>query len=151
MKSFVVALVLANIALAAWVVLSGPLAQTHEPSRLAMQLGADKIRLVSDTELERQRQEAARNVAAQPVIDLPRADCVLISGFTSSTMAHRVLTRLNSQVTGLQPIGDQADATELRLEGINDRAEAAIQKILVEFPRVSLGHCVGAATPSAKP
>ena len=151
MKSFAILLILANAAIAAWLALFGPLEQTREPSRLSLQIAADRFHLASDADIDRQRAAQAPDPARPATIDLPRADCLVINGFSSAAMAHRVLSRLNAQIAGLHATPDKDEATELRIEAVSGAEELAVQKILADFPRVSMAHCLASVSVPATP
>jgi hypothetical protein len=171
MKVLTLFLLAANLALGAWLLLEGPVDIVREPARAGLQIGADRLRVLSDADLARQRAQAERTAAsaaaalaaanAAPIaaaasgaavasvapIDVPAAGCIEIGAFASEAAAARLRTRIAT--LGLGEHTTMAIATNvpgpfvrLRVSGIDAAGEGRIQHVLKDFPKQELAHCI---------
>lgn len=149
MKPLILILLCLNLMLGVILVLGGPVHQTHEPGRVALQVLPDQFHLLNTAALENLRQQTQAQTAANDnsrPSALPQVSCIWVQRFTSEAMARRVQSKL-AAVAGAAKIRrtEANNEFQLKIEGLDAEREAAVQKALEEFPRLTWAHCISVA------
>jgi hypothetical protein len=170
MKTAVFALVLANLVAGAWLLLGTPVDVVREPGRIDQQLNAARLRLLTEAEFARKRDQAriesaaatasAANAAAAtaappattptaaPVappaanLDLPLGSCIDMGPFSSDPATRKLRARLAAAGLGGHLASSTVDkVTRLRITGADAAAEVQVHLILRDFPKLEMTHC----------
>jgi hypothetical protein len=161
MKTTLIALLVANLLLGAWLAFGEPLDSEREPARSDMQIDSAKFRLLSEADMDAMRDKAQKAAAAaaaaasqlanQPAAptpasaipaDLPSESCIEIGDFGSESAARKMRTRLASIGMGDRITMGGADrAARLHITGVTADDEAQIDTILKDYPKQQLTHC----------
>ncbi len=168
MKTALFVLVLGNLVAGAWLLLGTPVDVVREPGRIDQQVNAARLRVLTEAEFARKRDQArmesaaatapAANAAAAappaptptaaPVappaasLDLPLASCIDIGPFASDPATRKLRARLATAGLGDHLASSTADkVTRLRITGADAAAETQVHLILRDFPRLEMSHC----------
>jgi phage-related tail fiber protein len=170
MKTAVLALVLANLVAGAWLLLGTPVDVVREPGRIDQQVNAAGLRVLTEAEFARKRDQAriesaaasapaanaaaaaaappAATPAAAPVappaasVELPLASCIDIGPFASDPATRKFRTRLAAAGLGDHLASGTVDkVTRLRITGADAAAETQVHLILRDFPKLEMSHC----------
>jgi hypothetical protein len=155
MKSFFLALLLANLVAAAWLWLQAPVDVVREPARMDLQIDPGRVHVLSDAEVARLRQKAESDAARAaappppasapapaPAMELPLASCIDIGSFASEGATRKIRGRLGTAGLADRLAVVTADKiTHLRLTGVDAAGEAQLHVILRDFPKLEMLHC----------
>jgi len=154
MKTVLIVLLALNLTIGAWLLTYGPVDVLREPGRMNLQILPGQFKLLTDADLVQLRKRLAseESAAGAPAasaesVELPQADCLLIGEFPSEAAARKMRSRIADLGLGDKVSNDSSEAGSwrLRVTGVDASAEARIQHLLKDHPKLALEHCVGAS------